>query len=516
MSPIIIATDSEIESGGDENESEGSPSECEEMSEVWIEEEIPNLELEIREDSPPSSLPLTENDQRAHHLSAWLVSFIAHFQSVFHLSDMATDCVLKFLATFLTVLGRFAPICSSIVEYFPNSLYKLSRYNGTHVTFRKYVACRKCHQIYHFTDCIEGHGLHSKAKKCSFQQFPNHPQRRMRKQCDTILLKNIELIGGRKLLYPFMTYCYLGLEASLTPLLERHNFHKLIDQWKEKNHGTLLKDIYDGRVWTEFQCYNNDPFLSNPLSLGLMMNIDWFQPYKHVAYSVGDIYLVIMNLPRNIRYKVENVLLVGILPGPHEPSNNMNSYLNPLVDKLLLFWKGVSLNVHGFSCKKLVRCALLCVSCDIPAGRKACGFIGHAGHLGCSKCLKSFNGDFGNMDYGGFDRENWPLRTGQAHREVALRLSKCVTKSSRQKLESEKGYRNTELLRLPYFEPSRMLIVDPMHNLFLGTAKHVIKDIWLDKNIITKANFDLIQERIKFKKLGCLFLSTYIARYSYW
>ena len=328
-------------------------------------------------------------------------------------------------------------------------------------------------------------------------EFPRHSQQRMRQPCGDILLKSVELIGGRKLLYPFMTYCYLGLETSLKPLLQRENFHKLIDHWKHRSlSGPVLEDVYDGKVWSDFQNYNNEPFLSCPLSMGLMINIDWFQPYKHVTYSVGAIYLVILNLPRHLCYKRENIILVSILPGPHEPSKDMNSYLDPLVHELLQFWKGVSLDVNGFSCKKQVRCALLCASCDIPAGRKACGFIGHAAHLGCSRCMKSFEGTFGAMNYGGFDRENWPCRTTQAHREVAQRLSGCTTKTARQKLESSTGYRVTSLLKLPYFEPCRMLIVDPMHNLFLGTAKHVLKDLWLEKGILSPSDFNLIQQRI--------------------
>lgn len=38
-------------------------------------------------------------------------------------------------------------------------------------------------------------------------------------------------------------------------------------------------------------------------ALGLLLNADWFQLYKqvHVAYSVGVIYAVIVNLPRSFR-----------------------------------------------------------------------------------------------------------------------------------------------------------------------------------------------------------------------
>lgn len=57
-----------------------------------------------------------------------------------------------------------------------------------------------------------------------------------------------------------------------------------------------------------------------------MLNVDWFQPYKHSTYSLGVIYLVILNFPRNIRYKLENSIIIGFIPGPHEPSGNINTY----------------------------------------------------------------------------------------------------------------------------------------------------------------------------------------------
>ena len=54
-------------------------------------------------------------------------------------------------------------------------------------------------------------------------------------------------------------------------------------------------------------------------------------------YSVGVIYLVIMNLPRVVRYKQENVLIVGIIPGPSEP-HDINSYLSAMVLDLVKLW----------------------------------------------------------------------------------------------------------------------------------------------------------------------------------
>ena len=57
-----------------------------------------------------------------------------------------------------------------------------------------------------------------------------------------------------------------------------------------------------------------------------------------LEYSVGAIYLVIQNLPRNVRYKKENIILVGIIPGPKEPKGSVNSFLRPLIEELKEFW----------------------------------------------------------------------------------------------------------------------------------------------------------------------------------
>ena len=81
----------------------------------------------------------------------------------------------------------------------------------------------------------------------------------------------------------------------------------------------LLCDVYDGQVWRDFvDC----KFLGEPHNLGLMLNIDWFQPFTHTQCSVGVMYLVILNLPRSIRFKSENIIIAGVIPGPKEPSKH--------------------------------------------------------------------------------------------------------------------------------------------------------------------------------------------------
>ena len=37
------------------------------------------------------------------------------------------------------------------------------------------------------------------------------------------------------------------------------------------------------------------------------------------------IYVTILNLPRSVRSKQENTVLVGLIPGPHEPCHDINA-----------------------------------------------------------------------------------------------------------------------------------------------------------------------------------------------
>ena len=80
-----------------------------------------------------------------------------------------------------------------------------------------------------------------------------------------------------------------------------------------------LVDIFVGRIWKEWQHASGKPFLAAPRNYAFMLKVDCFQPFKHSLYSVGALYMVLMNLPWAERFKPENVFLVGVIPGPHKP-----------------------------------------------------------------------------------------------------------------------------------------------------------------------------------------------------
>ena len=53
------------------------------------------------------------------------------------------------------------------------------------------------------------------------------------------------------------------------------------------------------------------------------------------------------------------------------------------------------------------------------------------------------------------------------------------------------------MLRLPYFNSIRHLVIDPMHCLFLGIAHWIVKRLWIEGGKITKFDLELMEKRAK-------------------
>ena len=217
-----------------------------------------------------------------------------------------------------------------------------------------------------------------------------------------------------------------------------------------------------------------------------MLNCDWFQPFQHTQFSVGVLYIAVQNLPRAIRFRQENILIVGIMPGPSEPTMNVNSYLDPLIEDLLALWSGVAVSICG---EKKIRAALSYVACDVPAARKIGGFVGLKGRRGCSRCLKEFPVN------SGFVKSEWEARTHALHVWYGLRYKRAKTLEERKIIDQQSGARYTSLLELPYYRPVSSCVVDPMHCLFLGIAKTFFKT-WIAHSIISAEDFLSIQQKV--------------------
>lgn len=167
---------------------------------------------------------------------------------------------------------------------------------------------------------------------------------------------------------------------------------------------SIMQDVRDGEVWKDFL---SDPldqskqFLLNPNNIGLLINIDWFKPFKRSEYKVSAIMMSVLNLPRQERFKVKWTMILGVIPRPADSKGHINTFLKPIVDDLLQLWNGIPILPDG----SIARAALLGVSADMPALRKVAQFLGHKADFGCSRCIfqaerePSKQGASGKMSY---------------------------------------------------------------------------------------------------------------------
>jgi hypothetical protein len=317
---------------------------------------------------------------------------------------------------------------------------------------------------------------------CTNKRFKEGPE------CGTRLVHGSQ--GGK----PIRTYAYQPLASWLTRFLSRPSIADIVTKPVidfMKDAPELKTDIFHAEAARDLLGHDGKSFLDCPageLRLVFNMNIDWFNPFgarkSNKQYSVGGVYLVCMNLPINMRYRVENVYLAGIIPGPSEPASDLsqlNYFLEPLVDNLLeLYNPGIIFNNAASSAAfaYLVRCTLLALIADLPGFRKVAGFVGINHAYICAFCkLKKH-------ERANFDAETWPRRTREEVISEAEAWRDARTQGDRDALVAKSGIRWSELLRLPYWNPLRHGVVDSMHNLFLGEAQRHCRHIWhMDRSV---------------------------------
>lgn len=448
------------------------------------ESELPNTfsiddhSTEVHVDNPQQSLSCLI-------LRPLAISLI-FFQLVYKISDRGIECILMLIHSLIKLISQCIPNpnIELLLNQLPKTIYKLKKTCGqTQQEFIKFAVCPRCSACYNIPNNT------STNITCSERlQYSD-------KICGTELLRKLKC-GKKYKFIPKKVYVYRSVKTSLSRLFQRNGFLTDIEHWRSRVPvQNVMSDVYDGNIWKELS--NPGQFLSNPYSLCLRLNIDWFRIYKHVNYSVGLIYLVVDNLPRHKRFNIDNIIIVGCIPGPKEPKLTVNPFLKPLVDELLELWNGIFIKTESIFGITPVRCMLTSISADIPATRKLCGFFSHNARRGCSKCLKEFEHfQFGSKpDYSGYDSSSWSSRHHISHMDILGQIKQAKSASEKHQLQRAWGVRYSELVRLPYLDLIRYHVVDPMHNLLLGTAKYTMS-VWKEESYFSSVDYQTMQENV--------------------
>lgn len=302
--------------------------------------------------------------------------------------------------------------------------------------------------------------------------------------CDAKLLRKRK-IGDRDYFYPVKKHLHQGMREWMGRFLSRSGIEELMEDTinfansSDPQHDPFVGDILGALGMRNFRGPDGKPFLVSPPGESryvFSFAADSFNPFgnkeaKQKVDSTG-IYLVCLNLPADIRHKPENMYLVGVIAG--KPSlTEINHVLKLVVRDLNEFWSpGVSFSgTAKYPEGRLVRAALVPVVCDALGARQIVGVGSVTSNFFCTYCYLSL------PEIENLDRSTWPQRDPVAHRQIAQAWLDADAKT-KEKIFTETGIRWTEFLNLPYWNPATNLVVDSMHNLYLGLLQRHCREIW--------------------------------------
>ncbi|MBW0526975.1 hypothetical protein O181_066690 [Austropuccinia psidii MF-1] len=235
--------------------------------------------------------------------------------------------------------------------------------------------------------------------------------------------------------------------------------------------GSPKCDIWDGLVWRLFtgtRNINDPPFMSIPGALAFLIYVGWFNVHGKSSQlaSIEPIMLICLNLPPSERLKPENVYVSGIIPGLKEPTAlQLNYLLMPMIKELKELCQGFHFATTSTGPSGSFICvSILTAIADVVVMHKLTGFISHSGNHFCNFCtihtarIEEIGPQFHNTcTYPNHKSTNakwlWP------------------SPQQRQELFSEYGVQYSILEDVLYWDATRIVNIDIMHNLILGVLK---------------------------------------------
>src|ERR1700742_2537707 len=273
-------------------------------------------------------------------------------------------------------------------------------------------------------------------------------------------------------------------DAFKASLISRPGMECLLDRGTVFNNSRDMWDIKDGTVIRDMKGPDEKAFLDGlqrrELRLIWSLSIDWFNPFWNKiagpTASSGSIVMSCLNLPPSLRYKSENLFVVGVVPGPHEPSvEEFEHFLNPVVEFLEKSWMQGT-HYTRTECApsgRTERLMLAVIVTDLVASRKATGTASHSSNdFFCSLCTLP------KEQITNFDVASWPRRTHEEQKKAAEDWRDAESKKTQRQLFRKNGIRWSPLWKLDYYDPTKMVVVDTMHNIFLGIIQFHVRQIF--------------------------------------
>ncbi|KAG7572280.1 Transposase Tnp1/En/Spm-like [Arabidopsis suecica] len=160
--------------------------------------------------------------------------------------------------------------------------------------------------------------------------------------------------------------------------------------FSNKSNDGKLRHHVDSVTWDQM----NDKypsFAAEERNLRLGLSTDGFNPFnmKNTKYSCWPVLLVNYNLPPDLCIKKENIMLTLLIPGPQQPGNSIDIYLEPLIEDLCHLWDNGELTYDAYSKSTFtLKAMLLWTISDFPAYGNLAGCKVKS-KMGCPLCGKN-------------------------------------------------------------------------------------------------------------------------------
>lgn len=262
-------------------------------------------------------------------------------------------------------------------------------------------------------------------------------------------------------------------------------------------------------------------------------NFNLFQDDRDVAFALSSdgaqltmkkksntwiLILIILNLPPDMRYKSNNIIINMAIPGPNSPGD-LESFLRPLYEEMAEASEGYWMYDAVASSNFINKAYISLVLGDMPGSAKLNGMAGHSAIFGdrftlvqaARSSLKpgsksqyypmnpGYKSEYNPTRPDSYDLAHLPIRTQSNYWKIIKTLDAAKTDADKAKITKTTGVKH-----LPLAAASKVFVhpvhfpVDPFHLLYENNMKY-IWELWISS--------DTIGEIIHFsraKELGAL------------
>jgi hypothetical protein len=155
----------------------------------------------------------------------------------------------------------------------------------------------------------------------------------------------------------------------------------------------IIRDVFDCHCYRSLlprrvevngkKCQHR--FFSDGRDVALGFSTDGFAPFKKRKQTAWPLLIFNYNLPPEIRFHMENIICLGVVPGPRKP-HDFDSFLWLLVEELLRLELGVAAHDGASDQAFALRAFLILVFGDIPAVSMVMSMKGHGAVSPCRMC----------------------------------------------------------------------------------------------------------------------------------